>query len=128
MIFLQDEADLSGLSEKCTNFTAPAIRYISINFSAYSSLDFILIDPRKDMSELSEKKLKSLRENWEYLKKQNVNKANYICHGKNELPSKKKEIDQELIFESQLKKHVNKEQSEVAILNAFPLFLYEYFR
>jgi hypothetical protein len=128
LIFLQDEADLSGLSEKCTNFTAPAIRYISINFSAYSSLDFILIDPRKDMSELSEKKLKSLRENWEYLKNQNVNKANYICHGKNELPSKKKEIDQELIFESQLKKHVNKEHSEVAILNAFPLFLYEYFR
>jgi hypothetical protein len=128
LIFLQDEADLSGLSEKCTNFTAPAIRYTSINFSAYSSLDFILIDPRKDMSELSEKKLKSLRENWEYLKNQNVNKANYICHGKNELPSKKKEIDQELIFESQLKKHVNKEHSEVAILNAFPLFLYEYFR
>ena len=95
------EADLSDLSENdCTNFTAPAIRYISINFSAYSSLDFILIDPRKDMSELSEKKLKSLRENWEYLKNQNVNKANYICHGKNELPSKKKEIDQELIFES----------------------------
>jgi hypothetical protein len=80
------------------------------------------------MSELSEKKLKSLRENWEYLKNQNVNKANYICHGKNELSSKKKEIDQELIFESQLKKHVNKEQSEVAILNAFPLFLYEYFK
>ena len=80
------------------------------------------------MSELSEKKLKSLRENWEYLKNQNVNKANYICHGKNELPSKKKEIDQELMFESQFKKHVNKEQSEVAILNAFQLFLYEYFR
>ena len=101
---------------------------LAADFSAYSSLDFILIDSRKDVSELSEKKLKSLRDNWEHLKKQNVNKANYICHGKNEAPNKKEEVSQELIFESQLQKHVNKEQSEVAILNAFPLFLYEYFK
>lgn len=107
----------------CSSF-----KKLAADFSAYSSLDFILIDSRKDVSELSEKKLKSLRDNWEHLKKQNVNKANYICHGKNEAPNKKEEVSQEQIFESQLQKHVNKEQSEVAILNAFPLFLYEYFK
>ncbi len=107
----------------CSSF-----KRLAADFSAYSSLDFILIDSRKDVSELSEKKLKSLRDNWEHLKKQNVNKANYICHGKNEAPNKKEEVSQEQIFESQLQKHVNKEQSEVAILNAFPLFLYEYFK
>lgn len=107
----------------CSSF-----KKLAADFSAYSSLDFILIDSRKDVSELSEKKLKSLRDNWEHQKKQNVNKANYICHGKNEAPNKKEEVSQEQIFESQLQKHVNKEQSEVAILNAFPLFLYEYFK
>lgn len=107
----------------CSSF-----KKLAADFSAYSSLDFILIDSRKDVSELSEKKLKSLRDNWEHLKKQNVNKANYICHSKNEAPNKKEEVSQEQIFESQLQKHVNKEQSEVAILNAFPLFLYEYFK
>jgi hypothetical protein len=107
----------------CSSF-----KKLAADFSAYSSLDFILIDSRKDVSELSEKKLKSLRDNWEHLKKQNVNKANYICHGKNEAPNKKEEVSQEQIFESQLQKHVNKEQSEVAILNAFPMFLYEYFK
>lgn len=107
----------------CSSF-----KRLAADFSAYSSLDFILIDSRKDVSELSEKKLKSLKDNWEYLKKQNVNKANYICHSKNEAPNKKEEVSQEQIFESQLQKHINKEQSEVAILNAFPLFLYEYFK
>ena len=107
----------------CSSF-----KKLAADFSAYSSFDFILIDSRKDVSKLSEKKLKSLRDNWEHLKKQNVNKANYICHGKNEAPNKKEEVSQEQIFESQLQKHVNKEQSEVAILNAFPLFLYEYFK
>ena len=108
---------------ECSGF-----KRLAADFSAYSSLDFILIDPRKELSELSEKKLKSLRNNWEYLKIQNVNKANYICHAKNEKPNKKEEVSQMQIFESQLQKHVNKEQSEVAILNAFPLFLYEYFK
>ena len=65
---------------ECSSF-----KRLAADFSAYSSLDFILIDSRKDVSELSEKKLKSLRDNWEHLKKQNVNKANYICHGKNEV-------------------------------------------
>ena len=108
---------------ECSSF-----RRLAADFSAYSSLDFILIDPRKELSELSEKKLRSLRDNWENLKVQNVNKANFICHSKNEKPNKKEEVSQMLIFESQLQKHVNKEQSEVAILNAFPLFLYEYFK
>ena len=108
---------------ECSSF-----KRLAADFSAYSSLDFILIDPRKELSELSEKKLRSLRDNWENLKVQNVNKANYICHAKNEKPNKKEEVSQMLIFESQLQKHVNKEQSEVAILNAFPLFLYEYFK
>ena len=60
----------------CLNF-----KKLAADFSAYSSLDSILHDPRK---ELSEAKLYSLKYNWECLKLQNVHKANYICHNKNE--------------------------------------------
>lgn len=38
------------------------------------------------------------------------------------------DVAQKQIFESQLQKHVNTDNVEVAILNAFPLFLYEYFK
>ena len=75
--------------EQCTNF-----KKLAADFSDYASLDFILLDDRK---EPTEKKLESLRANWEYLKAQNVCKANYLCHDYNNL-------------------------------NAFPLFLYEYFK
>ena len=52
----------------------------------------------------------------------------YICHNKNEAPTTKDNIVQKQIFESQLQKYVNTEKVEVATLNAFPLFLYEYFK
>ena len=52
----------------CLNF-----KKLAADFSAYSSLDSILLDPRK---ELSEAKLYSLKYNWECLKLQNVHKAN----------------------------------------------------
>ena len=106
--------------EDCRNF-----KKLAADFSSYSSLDFILLDPRK---ELPERKKNSLKRNWDYIKEQNVNKANYICHGNNDIPTRKEEVAQNLIFKSQLLKYVNKDQSEVAILNAFPLFLYEYFK
>ena len=40
----------------------------------------------------------------------------------------KDDVAQKQIFGSQLQKHVNTDNVEVAILNAFPLFLYEYFK
>lgn len=105
---------------QCANF-----KKLAADFSDYASLDFILLDDRK---EPTEKKLESLRANWEYLKAQNVCKANYLCHDYNNLLVHKSDISQPLIFKSQWQKYVSRESCEVSILNAFPLFLYEYFK
>jgi len=55
----------------------------------------------------------------------NVSKSNYICNDKNEIPD---ETDnQKKIFDNQLSKYVETEDCKVAILNAFPIFLFDYF-
>lgn len=106
--------------EKCCNF-----KNIVQKFSNYGSLDFILIDHRKP---IKKEKEYCVRKNWQYLRKQNVLKANYICHEENLFPDNKDRIAQKIIFEAQLQKYVNTECCSVAILNAFPIFLYEYFK
>ena len=65
--------------------------------------------------------------NWEYLKQQNVMKANYLLTGNNEVPKSKDVINQTAIFDAQKVNYVDKTES-VAILNSFPLFLYEYLK
>jgi hypothetical protein len=55
----------------------------------------------------------------------NTSKAHYICNDKNELPE---EVNsQKEIYDNQLAKYVDTEECMVAILNAFPLFLFDYF-
>jgi len=65
--------------------------------------------------------------NWENLKLQNVMKANYLTTGNNAIPDDKQTINQPDIFDAQKKKYVSISES-VAILNSFPLFLYEYLK
>ena len=65
--------------------------------------------------------------NWEELKAQNVSKANYIISGQYRLPDVKEDILQLRVFEAQKDKYVLR-NDEVAILNSFPLFLYEFFK
>lgn len=52
-------------------------------------------------------------------------KANYICNNSYRKPIKKEDIAQNNIFNHQLDRYNN--QQKIAILNAFPLFLYDYF-
>lgn len=65
--------------------------------------------------------------NWELLKFQNVSKANYIISGNYRMPNQKVNILQKLIFDAQKMKYVEA-NDEVAILNSFPIFLYDYFK
>ncbi len=67
------------------------------------------------------------RQNWELLKIQNVKKANYLVNGGNVMPLNKDNISQEKIFDAQKEKYVEPANS-VAILNSFPIFLYDYFK
>jgi hypothetical protein len=107
------------LRDDCHEF-----KRISAEFSAYKSFDFVQVYPRK---KLTEEKQEQLVYNWKYLKDQNVCKANYICNGKKDYPKSKDEISQQNIFTAQESKYVLVTPSSVAILNAFPLFLYDYF-
>ena len=65
--------------------------------------------------------------NWKYIVQQNVLKANYLTKGNLSKPLNKDDVEQMDIFEAQLSKHVIPDE-EVAILNAFPLVLFYYFK
>lgn len=93
-------------------------------FSAYASLDFIVLDFRK---EPSPNKLEKIRENWRLLERQNVIKANLLCNDTFDMPTNKDSISQHIIFCAQLSKHILS-KDEVAILSAFPLFKFDYFK
>ena len=93
-------------------------------FSAYGSLDFIVLDFRR---EPGRRKCEKVKQNWSLLEKQTVVKANYICTEKLSMPINKETISQIRIFEAQLSKYINT-KNEVSILSAFPLFNYEYFK
>lgn len=64
--------------------------------------------------------------NWEHLIKQNVCKANLLTSDDLSWPEHKDDVEQIPVFEAQVDKYVTV-NDEVAILNAFPMFLYYYF-
>lgn len=96
-------------------------------FSFYGgNLEYLVltIKPADDETKIQQK-ANTAKTNWLHLVTMNTSKANYICNDKNELPD---EVNsQQDIFNSQLSKYVNTEKCKVAILNAFPLFLFDYF-
>ena len=64
--------------------------------------------------------------NWKHLVQQNVHKANMLTRDTLSWPESKDDVRQELIFDAQIMKYVLP-HNKVAILNAFPMFLYYYF-
>lgn len=64
--------------------------------------------------------------NWKHLILQNVWKANLLTNDKLIWPKQKEDVEQITVFNAQVKKHIIP-NNEVAILNAFPMFLYYYF-
>lgn len=99
----------------------PQFKKMAKDFSFYGNLDFI--SHKRNTQEDFQK----AKRNWEILKEQNTSKANYICNGVFGLPASKSDVSQDKIFESQVSKYVLA-HNEIAILNSFPLFLYEYFK
>lgn len=65
-------------------------------------------------------------ENWRGLVEQHAMKANLLTKDVHGWPLVKDDVAQMPLFEAQLEKHVLP-NDEVVILNAFPMFLYEYF-
>ena len=99
-------------------------------FSPYKNMDFILLRTIKKSGMVqipNEQKLERIRRNWRFIREQHLAKANYICMGKNEIPKNKIDVSQSNILKNQIEKYIVPAKS-VAILCAFPLFLYEYFK
>lgn len=96
-------------------------------FSFYGgNLEYLIVTIKPADNETTIlKKTEKVKTNWLHLVTMNTSKANYICNDKNELPDEVN--NQQDIFVSQLSKYVNTEECKVAILNAFPIFLFDYF-
>lgn len=96
-------------------------------FSFYgANLEYIIpiIKPADDDARI-QAKTETARQNWRHLIAMNVCKSNFICNNVNEIPFETN-IQKE-IFDNQLSKYVETEDSNVAVLNAFPIFLFEYY-
>ena len=110
--------------EDCRGF-----KTLANEFSAYPSLDHICL-PEKALSlstAYRQKCWETICQNWKYLVQMNVRKAHSLCKEVEAFPVDKDLIRQTDIYANQLRKHVNQESCRVSILNAFPLFLYDYF-
>ena len=96
--------------------------------SYYKNLKYLCFDLHKS-GELKipedERLTEKIRQNWLYLKELNIKKAHFICADDYSIPVDKDKINQRTIFDKQIEKYVNSKH-EVAVLNAFPLFWFEY--
>lgn len=96
-------------------------------FSFYkSNLGYLVltVKPADDETKIQQK-VNTTKTNWLHLVTMNTSKANYICNDKNELPEEAN--SQKEVYVNQLAKYVDTEECKVAILNAFPIFLFDYF-
>lgn len=66
-----------------------------------------------------------IKQNWLYIKEMNIKKANFLVSDNYFIPENKSDISQEKILDYQIRKYITPKK-EVAILNAFPLFWFEY--
>lgn len=95
-------------------------------FSYYGSLDFIEL-PDSGHHRPGKKEVAQVRQNWIWVVQQHVSKSNYMCTGVQCMPAKKETVSQTRIFTAQCEKYLGDEE-RIAILNGFPLFLFEYFK
>ena len=96
--------------------------------SYYKNLKYLCFDLHKS-GELKipedERLTEKIRQNWLYLRELNIKKAHFICADDYSIPVDKDKINQRTIFDKQIEKYVNPKH-EVVVLNAFPLFWFEY--
>lgn len=103
----------------CSNY-----KKIARDFPPYSNLDHLCVTDRNKMREDIVYKI---RLNWIHLIEMNIMKAYFLCFGLNEKPHQKEDISQPTIFSAQYRDFITYKQ-EISVLNAFPLFLYDYFK
>ncbi len=96
--------------------------------SYFKNLKYLCFDLNK-IGELKipkdKARVEKIRQNWLFLKDLNIKKAHFICADDYSIPENKDTINQQNIFNKQIEKYITPNH-EVAVLNAFPLFWFEY--
>ncbi len=95
-------------------------------FSYYGSLDFVEL-PDSGHRRPGKREVARIRQNWIWLVQQHTSKANYMCNGENSMPLNKAIVAQPRIFMAQCENYLS-DGERIAVLNGFPLFLFEYFK
>ena len=95
-------------------------------FSFYGSLDFVEL-PDSGHRRPGKREVARIRQNWIWLVQQHSSKANYMCNGENSMPLNKEIVAQPRIFMAQCENYLS-DGERIAVLNGFPLFLFEYFK
>ena len=96
--------------------------------SFYQNLKYLCFDMKKSgeiKNTEDEGRIDKIRQNWLCLKDLNIKKAHFICADDFSIPENKDSITQRNIFDKQIEKYITTKQ-EIAVLNAFPLFWFEY--
>ena len=122
---LPDEHFFEYVIKRC-DCVEHSFKDLAAAFSHYGSFDFIEL-PDQGHHKAGKREVARVRKNWIHLVSQHSAKANFICSGLCCQPEDKEAVSQQKIFVAQLSKYLSTEDS-VAILNAFPLFLFEYFK
>ena len=99
---------------------------IAREFSYYGSMDFIEL-PDAGHHKPGKREYARVKQNWIWLVHQHMVKANYMCTGVAEQPVDKDTVSQPRIFEAQCCMYLC-DGEKIAVLNGFPLFLFEYFK
>jgi len=100
----------------------PNLRFITFDLNRENEIKL----PSTREKQIDHNKIEYIRKNWDHVKNLNIRKANFICTDENIIPENKDTINQQKIFNGQVAKYLPKK--EIAVLNSFPLFLYEYLR
>ena len=96
--------------------------------SYYKNLKYLCFDLNKSGElKIPDDKVRTekIKQNWMFLKELNIKKAHFVCANDYSIPLDKDGINQRSIFDKQIEKYVTPNH-EVAVLNAFPLFWFEY--
>ncbi len=122
---LPDEHFVEYTVSRC-DCMARSFKDIAREFSYYGSLDFIEL-PDGGRHRLGKQEYLRVKDNWIMLVHQHTSKACYICTGRDTVPEDKETVAQLRIFEGQCGKYLC-DGEKIAVLNGFPLFLFEYFK
>ena len=106
--------------------TERSFKDLAREFSFYGSLNFIEL-PDSGHRRPGKKEIAGVRQNWIWLVQQHTSKANFMCEGVPRMPADKETVSQERIFDAQCGMYLC-DGERIAILNGFPLFLFDYFR